>query len=164
VVICLAHANFGKVEIDGLRIRAVGGREAKGGRGGGQAQRFERCGILEGIPGNIGGGAADERRRDGGETFNAVEAVRVMDFAGNIRELKPAEMSVTYRCCATLKEHIALSAVFIVRGAAARGDRAADEGLQREALEFAAGRAERGLHVLRTRPASRRGSSSRNWA
>jgi len=38
--------------------------------------------------------------------------VRVMDFAGNISELSPPEMLVTYRSCATLKNHIALGAVF----------------------------------------------------
>ena len=48
----------------------------------------------------------------GGETFNAVEMVRVMNFAGNISELSPPEMSVAYRSCATLKNHIALGAVF----------------------------------------------------
>jgi UDP-N-acetylenolpyruvoylglucosamine reductase len=48
----------------------------------------------------------------GGETFNAVESVRVMDHAGNVREMKPGEMSVTYRCCAALKDKIALAAVF----------------------------------------------------
>jgi UDP-N-acetylenolpyruvoylglucosamine reductase len=48
----------------------------------------------------------------GGETFNAVESVRVMDFAGNVRELTPSEMSVSYRCCARLKENIALGTVF----------------------------------------------------
>jgi UDP-N-acetylenolpyruvoylglucosamine reductase len=47
-----------------------------------------------------------------GETFNAVESVRVMNFAGEVRELTPQEMSVSYRSCATLKNHIALGAVF----------------------------------------------------
>ena len=48
----------------------------------------------------------------GGETFNAVESVRVMDYCGQIRELTPTAMAVAYRCCATLKNHIALGAVF----------------------------------------------------
>jgi len=112
VVICLAHANFGKVEIDGLRIRAGAGAKQKAVAV--EAKRNGLSGVefLEGIPGNIGGALRMNAGAMGGETFNAVEAVRVMDFAGNIHELKPVEMSVAYRCCATLKEHIALSAVF----------------------------------------------------
>ncbi|HTL72650.1 MAG TPA: UDP-N-acetylenolpyruvoylglucosamine reductase, partial [bacterium] len=47
----------------------------------------------------------------GGATFEAVESVRVMDFTGEVRELTPAEMSVEYRSCSTLKNHIALGAV-----------------------------------------------------
>jgi UDP-N-acetylenolpyruvoylglucosamine reductase len=35
-----------------------------------------------------------------------------MDFGGNVRELAPKEMSVEYRGCGILKEHIALGAVF----------------------------------------------------
>jgi len=36
----------------------------------------------------------------------------VMDHAGEIHELKPSEMSVEYRSCATLKTQVALGAVF----------------------------------------------------
>ena len=112
VVICLAHPNFSKLEIDGQRIRAGAGAKQKAVAV--EAKRNGLSGVefLEGIPGNIGGALRMNAGAMGGETFNAVESVRVMDFAGNIRELKPAEMSVTYRCCATLKDHIALSAVF----------------------------------------------------
>ena len=35
-----------------------------------------------------------------------------MDHAGNARDLAAAEIKVEYRCCALLKNHIALSAVF----------------------------------------------------
>jgi UDP-N-acetylenolpyruvoylglucosamine reductase len=35
-----------------------------------------------------------------------------MDFEGNVQELVPEEMTVKYRGCATLKNHIALGAVF----------------------------------------------------
>jgi UDP-N-acetylenolpyruvoylglucosamine reductase len=44
-------------------------------------------------------------------TFEIVKSVRVMDFAGDVRELTPAQMTVDYRCCATLKDHVALSAL-----------------------------------------------------
>ena len=112
VVICLTQSDFSRVEIDGLRIRAGAGAKQKAVAV--EAKRKGLTGVefLEGIPGSIGGALRMNAGAMGGETFNAVESVRVMDYAGNIRELKPAEMSVAYRCCATLKDHIALSAVF----------------------------------------------------
>jgi UDP-N-acetylenolpyruvoylglucosamine reductase len=112
VVICLGHENFSRVAIDGERIRCGAGAKQKAVAV--EAKRHGLSGVefLEGIPGSIGGALRMNAGAMGGETFNAVESVRVMDFGGGIRELKPSEMSVTYRCCATLKNHIALSAVF----------------------------------------------------
>jgi UDP-N-acetylenolpyruvoylglucosamine reductase len=112
VVICLSHPNFSRIEIDGMRIRAGAGAKQKN-----IAVEAKRAGLsgvefLEGIPGSIGGALRMNASAMGGETFNAVESVRVMDFTGIISELLPQEMSVTYRSCATLKNHIALGAVF----------------------------------------------------
>jgi UDP-N-acetylenolpyruvoylglucosamine reductase len=53
----------------------------------------------------------------GGATFDAVESVRLMDFAGHVRELAPKEMSVEYRSCDVLKTNIALGVVFKCRPA-----------------------------------------------
>jgi UDP-N-acetylenolpyruvoylglucosamine reductase len=112
VVICLSSPEFSRIEIDGTRIGAGAGAKSKE-----LAVAAKRVGLsgvefLEGIPGSIGGALRMNAGAMGGETFNAVETVRVMDFAGNIRELTPSEMSVSYRSCATLKNHIALAAVF----------------------------------------------------
>ena len=68
--------------------------------------------FLEGIPGSVGGALRMNAGAMGGATFDVVESVRVMDFDGNISEMSPKEMAVTYRGCATLKNHIALGAVF----------------------------------------------------
>jgi UDP-N-acetylenolpyruvoylglucosamine reductase len=112
VVICLQTPEFSRVEIDGVRIRAGAGAKQKT-----VAVEAKRAGLsgvefLEGIPGSIGGALRMNAGAMGGETFNAVESVRVMDFAGNVRALKPSDMSVTYRSCVTLKNHVALAAVF----------------------------------------------------
>jgi len=112
VMICLSHLNFGRIEIDGTRIRAGAGAKQKN-----VAVEAKRAGLsgvefLEGIPGGIGGALRMNAGAMGGETFNVVKSVRVMDFAGEVSELKPAEMMVSYRSCATLKDHIALEAVF----------------------------------------------------
>ena len=112
VVICLSSPNFSRIEIDGTRIRAGAGAKQKNVAV--EAKRNGLSGVefLEGIPGSIGGALRMNAGAMGGETFNAVESVRVMDFAGNISELSPAEMSVAYRSCPTLKNPIALGAVF----------------------------------------------------
>lgn len=111
VVICLAHPNFSRIEIEGTRIRCGAGAKQKN-----VAIEARRAGLsgvefLEGIPGSIGGALRMNAGAMGGATFEAVESVRVMDFAGEVQELTPSEMSVEYRSCATLKDHIALGAV-----------------------------------------------------
>jgi len=112
VVICLSHSNFSRIEIDGTRIRCGAGAKQKN-----VAIEAKRAGLsgvefLEGIPGSIGGALRMNAGAMGGETFNAVESVRVMDFAGQVSELTPSAMAVSYRSCATLNNHIALGAVF----------------------------------------------------
>jgi UDP-N-acetylenolpyruvoylglucosamine reductase len=98
--------------MDGTRIRAGAGAKQK--QVAVEAKRNGLSGLefLDGIPGSIGGALRMNAGAMGVETFNVVESVRVMDFAGNLRELVPSEMAVTYRCCAALKAHVALSVVF----------------------------------------------------
>ena len=55
-----------------------------------------------------------------------------MDFDGNVRELAPEEMAVEYRSCATLKNHIALGAVFKGKPAPRAEIEAAHERVQRK--------------------------------
>ena len=67
-----------------------------------EARRHGLSGLefLEGIPGSVGGALRMNAGAMGGATFDVVESVRLMDFDGNIRELAPEEMAVTYRGCA----------------------------------------------------------------
>jgi UDP-N-acetylenolpyruvoylglucosamine reductase len=111
VVICLAHPDFSRIEIAGERLICGAGAKLKN-----LAVEARRNGLsgfefLEGIPGSVGGVLRMNAGAMGGATFDIVESVRVMDFSGNARELTPKEMAVEYRCCATLKTHIALGAV-----------------------------------------------------
>jgi len=112
VVICLAHPNFGKIEILGERLLCGAGVKLKNVAV--EAKRNSLSGVefLEGIPGSVGGALRMNAGAMGGATFDAVESVRLMDFSGNVRELLLKEMSVEYRSCVTLKNHIALGAVF----------------------------------------------------
>lgn len=111
-VICLAHAGFSKIESDGEHLRCGAGAKLKNVAI--EARRHGLSGMefLEGIPGSVGGGLRMNAGAMGNQTFDAVELVRLMDFEGNVQELVPEEMVVKYRGCDTLKNHIALGAVF----------------------------------------------------
>lgn len=115
VAICLSQPAFSKVEIDGNKLRCGAGAKLKNVAI--EARRHGLSGMefLEGIPGSVGGALRMNAGAMGGQTFDAVQSVRLMDLAGNIREVTPAEMTVKYRGCATLKDHIALGAVFLGR-------------------------------------------------
>jgi UDP-N-acetylenolpyruvoylglucosamine reductase len=117
VVICLAHANFGRIEVDGERLRCGAGARLKNVAA--EAKRNGLSGVefLEGIPGSVGGALRMNAGAMGSQTFDVVESVRLMNFDGNIRELTPQEMAVEYRACATLKSNIALGAVFKCKSA-----------------------------------------------
>jgi UDP-N-acetylenolpyruvoylglucosamine reductase len=111
-VICLSHADFSKIEFDGERLRCGAGAKLKNVAI--EARRHGLSGLefLEGIPGSVGGALRMNAGAMGGATFDVIESVRLMDFDGNARELAPNGMSVAYRGCDTLKNHIALGAVF----------------------------------------------------
>jgi UDP-N-acetylenolpyruvoylglucosamine reductase len=124
-VICLSHADFSRIEILVGQASCLSGRlEAcltlRCGAGAKlknvavEARRHGLSGMefLEGIPGSVGGALRMNAGAMGSATFDVVESVRLMDFDGNIREQAPGEMSVKYRGCATLKNHIALGVVF----------------------------------------------------
>jgi UDP-N-acetylenolpyruvoylglucosamine reductase len=112
VMICLAHPYFSRIDVVGERLRCGAGAKLKNVAL--EAKRHGLSGVefLEGIPGSVGGALRMNAGAMGNATFDVVESVRLMDFAGNVRELAPKEMSVEYRGCGILKEHIALGAVF----------------------------------------------------
>ena len=111
VVIGLSHAQFSRVEIAGERLHCGAGAKLK--TVAVEAKRNGLAGLefLEGIPGSVGGALRMNAGAMSGATFDIVALVRVMDFDGNVRELTPNDMAVEYRCCGTLKTHIALDAV-----------------------------------------------------
>ena len=112
VIICLSHANFGRIEVADGRLHCGAGAKLKNVAV--EARRHGLSGMefLEGIPGSVGGALRMNAGAMGGATFEVVESVRLMDFDGNVRELTPQGMSVEYRGCGALKNHIALGAVF----------------------------------------------------
>jgi len=110
VVICLAQPEFSRIEVDGGRLLCGAGARLKNVAI--EARRHGLSGLefLEGIPGSVGGALRMNAGAMGSATFDAVETVRAMDFAGAIHELLPRNLAVAYRGCATLKTLVALGA------------------------------------------------------
>lgn len=111
VVICLAQVAFSKIEVAGERLHCGAGARLKN-----VAVEAKRSGLsgvefLEGIPGSVGGALRMNAGAMGSATFDAVESVRFMDYAGEIYERTAREVSVEYRACPLLKTNIALGAV-----------------------------------------------------
>jgi UDP-N-acetylenolpyruvoylglucosamine reductase len=111
VVVCLAHASFSRIEVEGRRLNCGAGARLKAVAV--EAKRHALTGLefLEGIPGSVGGGLRMNAGAMGGAMYDVVRAVRVMDFSGRIEERTPADMEVKYRGCGLLKTRIALGAV-----------------------------------------------------
>jgi UDP-N-acetylenolpyruvoylglucosamine reductase len=111
VVICLAHPNFSRIEVAGERLICGAGAKLKNVAVDAKRSGLSGLEFLEGIPGSVGGALRMNAGAMNRATFDIVESVRVMDFNGTPRDLTPRDMTVEYRCCATLKTHIAMGAV-----------------------------------------------------
>jgi UDP-N-acetylenolpyruvoylglucosamine reductase len=111
VVLCLAHANFSRIEAAGQRLRCGAGAKLKAVAV--EARRNGLAGLefLEGIPGSVGGALRMNAGAMGGAMFQVVESVRLMSFDGKVREQAARELTTAYRSCPAFKTHIALAAV-----------------------------------------------------
>jgi len=112
VIICLSHANFSRIEAVGERLRCGAGAKLKDVAVAARRHGLSGMEFLEGIPGSVGGALRMNAGAMGGATFDVVESVRLMSFDGQVREWTSKEMAVEYRRCSTLKNYIALGAVF----------------------------------------------------
>src|SRR5947209_11343536 len=117
-IICLAHPSFSRIEIEGERLKCGAGARLKNVAVEARHHNLTDLEFLEGIPGSIGGALRMNAGAMGGAMFDAVESVRMMDFAGCIRERDAKELQVEYRSCPVFKSHIALTATLRVKPAA----------------------------------------------
>ncbi|MGH7941942.1 MAG: UDP-N-acetylmuramate dehydrogenase [Limisphaerales bacterium] len=117
VVLCLSHSAFSQIEFSGETMRCGAGAKLKSVAVEARRKGLSGVEFLEGIPGTVGGALRMNAGAMGGQTFDVVERVRLMDFAGNVTEMPREKMAVAYRGCATLKDHVALAAIFKCRNA-----------------------------------------------
>lgn len=115
VVISLAAPYFSRIKVEGENLHCGAGAKLKNVAV--EAKRNGLAGLefMEGIPGTVGGALRMNAGAMAGATFDAVESIRMMDYAGNIRTAVPAELAVEYRSCGALKTHIALSTILKCR-------------------------------------------------
>ena len=112
VVVSLSHPFFSHIEVTSERLLCGAGARLK--EVAVEARRHGIAGLefLEGIPGSVGGALRMNAGAMGSATFDMVESVRLMDFAGAVRRRTLMEMPVEYRSCPLLKTHVAVSVVF----------------------------------------------------
>ena len=113
VVICLATEGFSRIEVAEERLHCGAGAKLKEVAVAAKRNNLTGLEFLEGIPGTVGGALRMNAGAMGGAMFDIVESVRLMDFEGNARDYARSEMTVEYRKCLTLKDHIALGAVLL---------------------------------------------------
>jgi UDP-N-acetylmuramate--alanine ligase len=111
VVICLMHANFSHITVDGDQLRCGAGAKLKAIAV--EARRHALTGLefLEGIPGSLGGSMRMNAGAMGSWLFDVIDSIRFMDYDGDVHERKAGEVYVEYRGCPLFKNHIALGAV-----------------------------------------------------
>lgn len=112
VVAHLVRGEFRRLEVDGSEILAGVGvklRELSYAARDAELGGFE---WMEGIPGNVGGGLRMNAGAMGGETFDNVVSVRVVDGAGQCVTKQTCELEVSYRDASSLRKNYAVSAVF----------------------------------------------------
>ncbi len=111
VVISLTNDEFSRVEVDGERILARAGARLKTIVT--VAARHELGGLefMEGIPGSLGGALRMNAGAMGKQTFDVVEWIRYISYAGDIYDAEAKNLPVAYRSCPVFHNHVALSAI-----------------------------------------------------
>lgn len=111
VVIHLGTPGFSQIEVQSGQLRCGAGAKLKDIAL--TAKRHEIGGLefFEGIPGNLGGALRMNAGAMSSWTFDAVETLRFMDYAGVVHECSVREVETTYRSCPLLKSAVALGAV-----------------------------------------------------
>ncbi|MCG3147604.1 MAG: UDP-N-acetylmuramate--L-alanine ligase [Verrucomicrobiae bacterium] len=111
VVIHLASAEFSKVEVDGDSVIARGGARLKGIVNTAKHHELGGLEFLEGIPGSVGGALRMNAGAMGKQTFDVVEWVRYVSFAGEIYDADAKSLPVGYRSCPLFANHVVLSVI-----------------------------------------------------
>ncbi|OLD86288.1 MAG: UDP-N-acetylenolpyruvoylglucosamine reductase [Verrucomicrobia bacterium 13_1_20CM_4_54_11] len=103
---------FDDIAVNGNEITAGVGAKLKQVAYAGRDAGIGGLEWMEGIPGEVGGALRMNAGAMGGQTFEHVVSVRVLDPEGNAKTMTPSEMEVYYRHVPTLEKNYAVSAIF----------------------------------------------------
>src|SRR5437667_858497 len=103
---------FDRIEVQSNEITAGVGAKLKQIAYAGRNAGVGGLEWMEGIPGEVGGALRMNAGAMGGQTFEHVVSVRVLDAEGNAQTMTPSEMEVHYRHVPTLEKNYAVSAAF----------------------------------------------------
>ena len=129
VAISLAQAQFSRIEVTGERLSCGAGAKLRMVAVEARRNCLTRLEFLEGIPGSLGGGLRMNAGAMGGALFDVVESVRFMSLDGIAHERTAQDMTVAYRSCPMLKNHVATSAIL-------RGKPGSHEEIEQRMNEF----------------------------
>ncbi len=147
----LGRPYFSRIEVDGEYVTVGAGARLK--QIVAEARKHDLGGFefMEGIPGNMGGALRMNAGAMQGWTMEVVESVRSIDLLGHVHEVKKADMEIHYRSVPHFQTHIAVSARLQGQAEFQGRDQRKAEGLLEQALDLAARRAERRLHLQESR-------------
>ncbi len=112
VVVNPVRGEFSDLQTDGNAIRAGAGVKFKALVAAAQSAGLGGMEWMEGIPGNVGGSLRMNAGAMGGETFDHVISVTMIDGDGEVIEKAADEIRSYYRNVPELAHNIAVSAVF----------------------------------------------------
>lgn len=112
VVLTLAGEAFTHIQREGDSIRAGAGALVRDVAAAARRAGLSGLEFLEGIPATVGGALRMNAGAHGSWTFRVVDRLRAADMAGNVFELRTANLSVRYRGCDFFTDHVALEAWF----------------------------------------------------
>src|SRR5207247_10165181 len=102
VVICLAHPNFSRIDIDGEHLHCGAGAKLK--TVAVEARKHGLAGMefLEGIPGSVGGAMRMNAGAMGSLMFDVIGRIRFMKYTVEVHECCASVVHVEYRGCPLL--------------------------------------------------------------
>ena len=112
VVVNPVRGEFSDLHTDGDTIRAGAGVRLKALVAAAQSAGLGGLEWMEGVPGNVGGSLRMNAGAMGGETFDHVVSVAMIDGEGRVIEKTASEIQAYYRNVPELAHNIAVSAVF----------------------------------------------------
>ncbi len=111
VVIHLSSDEFSKIEVDGERLIVRGGARLRSVVNAAKKHELGGLEFLEGIPGSLGGALRMNAGAMGKQTFDVVEWVRYVSYAGEIYDTEARTLPVSYRNCPLFTNHVVLRAI-----------------------------------------------------